>query len=134
MAIVLVIDDEKVIREGCRRLLSAEGHTVLMAENGEEGLRILATEKLDLILCDLRMPVMGAAEVLERVASEYKHIPIVIITGQGTIRNAVECMKKGAYDFITKPFRTEQLTTVVRHALEKLPPPSRFKSLSEVGL
>ncbi len=123
MATVLVIDDEKVIREGLRRLLSADGHRVLTAENGQEGLKIIASEHLDVILCDLKMPVMGAARILEQVNS----IPVIIITGEGTLSNAVDCMDKGAYDFVTKPFRTEELIRVVHHAIEGLPRPARSR-------
>ena len=116
MHTILVVDDEKVIRDGCSRLLSREGYTVLTAVNGQEALEMLATEPVDLILCDLVMPVMGAFEVLEEVKIKHPELPLIIITGHGTVSNAVEAMKNGAYDFITKPFRADHMALVIKRA------------------
>ena len=116
---VLVVDDEKVIRDGCNRILSSEGYQVLTAENGQDALEVLHSQSTNVILCDLKMPVMGALEVLEAVCRRYPDVPVIIITGHGTVESAVECMKKGAYDFITKPFRADHLVLVVKRALEK---------------
>jgi signal transduction histidine kinase len=117
---VLVVDDERVIREGCRRLLEPEGYRVLTAANGREALDLLPVEAPDLILCDLVMPVMGAFEVMEELKTNYPDLPLIIITGHGTVANAVEAMQKGAVDFVTKPFRADHLTLIVGRALEKL--------------
>jgi DNA-binding NtrC family response regulator len=122
MRTVLLVDDERVIREGGKRLLASEGYRVLTAVNGREALDLLTTEPVDAILCDLKMPVMGAIQVLEEVLAHYPDVPLIVITGHGTIASAVECMKKGAYDFITKPFRANLLVEVVRRAVHKLPP------------
>ena len=119
MQTVLVVDDERVIRDGCSRLLAPEGYRVLTAENGREALDLLSTESPDLILCDLVMPVMGALEVLEEVKANYPDLPLIIITGHGTVANAVEAMQKGAYDFVTKPFRADHLMLIVKRALER---------------
>jgi signal transduction histidine kinase len=116
---VLVVDDEKVIRDGCTLSLKPEGYRVATAENGQQALDLLAREPVHVVLCDLKMPVMGALEVLEKMGVRYPHIPVIIITGHGTVDDAVECMKKGAYDFVTKPFRLDHLTLCVRRALEK---------------
>jgi signal transduction histidine kinase len=116
---VLVADDEEVLRVGCARVLKSEGYRVLAAANGREALDLLAAEPVNVVLCDLKMPVMGAVEVLEEAGSRYPDIPVIIITGMGTVDDAVECMKKGAYDFVTKPFSIDHLTLVVRRALEK---------------
>jgi signal transduction histidine kinase len=116
---VLVVDDEKVIRDGCSLTLKPEGYHVATAENGRQALELLAREPVHVVLCDLKMPVMGALEVLEEMGAKYPDIPVIIITGHGTVDDAVECMKKGAYDFITKPFRLDHLTLCVRRALEK---------------
>lgn len=124
---VLLVDDEKVIREGCQRAFAAEGFRVLTASNGREALEALANESVDAILCDLKMPVMGAMGVLEQVMERHAEVPFIVITGQGTIANAVECMRKGAYDFVTKPFRVHDLIVVVRRAIEKLPPLQRHQ-------
>ncbi|MGA2401418.1 MAG: ATP-binding protein [Syntrophobacteraceae bacterium] len=119
MQTILVVDDERVIRDGCSRLLVPEGYRVLTAENGREALDLLPTESPDLILCDLVMPVMGAFEVLEEVKANYPDLPLIIITGHGTVANAVEAMQKGAFDFITKPFRADHLALIVKRALER---------------
>ncbi len=131
MQTVLVVDDEKVIRDGCTRLLNLEGYRVLAAGNGREALDLLATEPMDLILCDLVMPVMGAFEVLEEVTANYPDLPLIVITGHGTVANAVEAMKKGAYDFITKPFRADHLVLIVKRALEKQTLERRARELQE---
>ena len=73
----------------------------------------------DLILCDLVMPVMGALEVLEELKANYPDLPLIIITGHGTVANAVEAMQRGAYDFVTKPFRADHLLLIVKRALER---------------
>ncbi len=116
---ILVVDDEKVIRDGCSLILKPEGFRVLTAENGQEALKILDMESVNLVLCDLKMPVMGALEVLEEAGVRHPGVPIIIITGHGTVDDAVECMKKGAYDFVTKPFRIDHLMIAVNRALEK---------------
>jgi len=116
---VLVVDDEKVVREGCQRVLAGKGYEVVSAENGQKAMDILKTDKIDIILLDLKMPVMSGEEVLEKVRNQYPDIPVIIITGHGTVDTAVECMKKGAYDFITKPFQVDQFLLTVNRASEK---------------
>jgi two-component system, OmpR family, phosphate regulon sensor histidine kinase PhoR len=129
MQTVIIVDDEKVIRVGLKRLLSAEGYRVLTAENGREALALVRSENVDVVLCDLKMPVMGAVEVLEEVGATHPGLPVIVLTGQGTVENAVECMKKGAYDFVTKPFRTDYVLSVIKSAVERLPPPPKFQKL-----
>jgi DNA-binding NtrC family response regulator len=125
MLTVLVVDDERVIREGLRRLLCSEGYRVLTAGDGQEALDLLRSENIQAVLCDLKMPVKGAIEVLEETKAEHPDIPIIILTGQGTIANAVESRGKGAYAFITKPFRADCVLMLVKCATEKLPPPPK---------
>jgi two-component system, OmpR family, phosphate regulon sensor histidine kinase PhoR len=129
MYTVLVVDDEKVIRDGCCRILSAKGHRVLSATSGRTALDLLASEPVNAILCGLKMPGMDALEVLEEVRGSHPEIPMIIITGEGTVANAIKCMKKGAYDFVTKPFRADDLVAVVTRALEKRPPLLRSQSM-----
>ncbi|MGC9965653.1 MAG: response regulator [Syntrophobacteraceae bacterium] len=131
MQTVLVVDDERVIREGCRRLLEPEGYKILTAENGRQALDLLPVEAPDLILCDLVMPVMGAFEVMEEVRANYPDLPLIIITGHGTVANAVEAMQKGAFDFVTKPFRADHLTLIVKRALEKRALECRARELQD---
>jgi DNA-binding NtrC family response regulator len=125
MRTVLVVDDERVIREGLRRLLSSEGYRVLTACNGQEALDVLRSENIDAVLCDLKMPVKGAIEVLEESKAESREVPIIILTGQGTIASAVESREKGAYAFITKPFRADCVLMLVKCATENLPTPPK---------
>jgi signal transduction histidine kinase/FixJ family two-component response regulator len=114
-----VVDDEKVLRDGCTLVLQPEGYRVVTATNGREALEKLAADPVNVVLCDLKMPVMGALEVLEQTSVRFPHIPVIIMTGLGTVADAVECMKKGAYDFVTKPFSIDHLCLVVKRALEK---------------
>ena len=119
---ILVVDDEKVIRDGCILALKPEGYRVTTAENGQEALEVLARESVQVVLCDLKMPVMGALEVLEEMAKHYPDIPVIIMTGHGTVDNAVECMHKGAYDFVTKPFSIDHLILWRPPGPEQAPP------------
>ncbi len=116
---ILVVDDERVVREGCQRVLSGKGFEVLTAENGQAALDVLAREPIGIILLDLKMPVMSGEELLEKTSELYPGIPVIIITGHGTIDTAVECMKQGAYDFITKPFQLEQFLLTINRAVDK---------------
>ena len=131
---VLVVDDERVVRDGCHRVLSGKGYEVATAENGKQAMDILAREPVDLILLDLKMPVMSGEEVLGITSTEYKDIPVIIITGHGTVDTAVECMKKGAYDFITKPFQIEEFLLTVTRAAEKRKLEKRAKQFEEENI
>ena len=114
---VLVIDDEAVIREGCKKVLSKEGWEVLLASDGEKGLEMC--EEVDVVLLDLKMPGPSGMDVLEELLKRDPSLPIIVITGYATVDSAVEAMKKGAYDFIPKPFTPDQLRLVVQRAYEK---------------
>src|SRR4030067_3308410 len=118
---VLVIDDEQIMREGCFRILSKDGWGVITAENGKQGLDHIQarSEEIDVILLDLMMPGMSGMEVLDHVRAIHPNLLIIVITGYATVESAVEAMKKGAYDFIPKPFTPDQLRIVVRRALER---------------
>ncbi|MCK5487322.1 MAG: response regulator, partial [Desulfobacterales bacterium] len=116
---ILFVDDEERLRDTCSRLLTGRGYDVTTSENGKMALEILANVSLDLILLDLKMPVMGGEEALEIIAKKHPDMPVIVITGHGTIDTAIECMRKGAYDFITKPFDTEQLLLTIERAVEK---------------
>ena len=116
---ILVVDDEKVVRDGCHRVLTTKGFEVLTAENGQVAMDILHKEVVEIILLDLKMPVMSGEEVLAKTRAKYPEIPVIIITGHGTVDTAVECMKQGAYDFITKPFQIDQFLLTINRAAEK---------------
>jgi len=116
---ILIVDDERGIREGCRRILMSEGFSADVAENGEEGLKLAKSRPFDLILVDLMMPVMSGLEMMEQVRQYDPEIIMIVITGFATIETAVEAMKHGAYDYIPKPFTPDQLLAVVNRGLEK---------------
>ena len=128
---ILVVDDEERIRSGCKRILTGKGYEVVTAENGQVALDILAKEPLDMILLDLKMPVMGGEEVLEITREKYPDIPVIIITGHGTVDTAVECMKLSAYDFLTKPFQIDQFLLTINRAAEKRKLEKKTRQLKE---
>ncbi len=116
---ILIVDDEKFVRDGCSRVLTAKDYRVYTAENGKIAMDVLTKHPVDIILLDLKMPVMSGEEVLEQTHILYPDIPVIIVTGHGIIDTAVECMKNGAYDFITKPFQIDQLLITVKRATDK---------------
>lgn len=117
---VLVVDDEVGIRKGCQRVLSADNHTVLVAETAEEGLVILSRQPdIDLVLVDLKLPGMSGLDLLSEVAARYPETVCVVITAYATLESAVEATKRGAYDFLTKPFTPDELIRVTNKALER---------------
>jgi len=116
---ILVVDDERGLREGCRRILDTEGYSVDLAEDGKQGLNLLQKDSYDLMLVDLMMPVMGGLELMDEVKKLNLDIVMVVITGFATIETAVDAMKRGAYDYIPKPFSPDQLLAVVNRGLER---------------
>jgi len=121
MTNILVIDDEQIMRDGCSRILSRDGWSVLCAQNGAQGLEEMKGYPgiIDVILLDLMMPGMSGMEVLDHIRTYDPNLLVIVITGYATVESAVEAMKKGAYDFIPKPFTPDQLRIVVRRALER---------------
>ena len=115
---ILVIDDEKRIREGCYKILIKENCSVEMAENGESGLKMLAEKHYDIILTDLMMPGIGGMEVLAKVREQHPDSVSIVITGFATLEHSIEAMKKGAFDFIPKPFTPDHLRVVVSKAIQ----------------
>jgi len=116
---ILVVDDEETMRDSCQQALSQDGNRVEVAEDGSTALAMLEKESFDLVILDLKMPGLSGMEVLEKVKEEYPEVVVVVITGYATIESAVEAMKKGAYDFIPKPFTPDSLRVIVKRALEK---------------
>jgi len=119
MTKVLIIDDEKPIRNALRDILEYEKMQVDDAATGIEGLQKIEKEKYDLVLCDIKMPGMDGIEVLEKIMESTYAMPVVMISGHGTIETAVEAVKKGAFDFIAKPLDLNRLLVTVRNALDK---------------
>ena len=115
---ILVIDDEKRIREGCSKILTKENCLVDVAENGEIGLKMIAEKYYDIILTDLMMPGIGGMEVIAKVREQHLDTVVIVITGFATLEHSIEAMKKGAFDFIPKPFTPDQLRVVVSKSVK----------------
>ena len=116
---ILIIDDEKNIREGLGAAFEMEGYEVRLAANGKEGLDLIAKGDIDLVITDLRMDGISGEEVLRRVTTETPGIPVIVLTGHGSIDTAVDAMRNGAYDFLTKPLNLDRLSMLVKRALER---------------
>jgi len=119
MSKILVIDDEKSIRNALQEILEYEKFEVELAENGPEGLEKFSANNFDVVLCDIKMPEMDGIEVLEHIFETGKDVQVIMISGHGNVENAVEAIKKGAYDFIEKPLDLNRLLITVRNALDK---------------
>ncbi|MGM9774002.1 MAG: sigma-54-dependent transcriptional regulator [Candidatus Egerieousia sp.] len=116
---VLIIDDEKSIRLALKDILEDEGHEVELAEDGKKGLDMATSSQYDVIFCDIKMPGMDGIEVLEKMVEQGVDSSIVMISGHGDIETAVECLKKGAYDFIQKPLDLNRILITVKNAHDK---------------
>jgi len=116
---ILVIDDDASIRDGCALILTKQGFIVDTARNGAEGLEMIRQKQYALLLLDLKMPGLSGIEVLERIQQRAPELLVIVITGYATVEAAVDAMKMGAYDFISKPFTPDQLRIVVNRAITK---------------
>jgi len=116
---ILVIDDEGAIRDSLKMTLEYEGYEFLGAATGQEGLALLEREGPDLVLLDVKMPGMDGLEVLDRIRALNDALPVVVVSGHGTISTAVEATKKGAFDFIEKPFASDRVLVSLRNALDQ---------------
>jgi DNA-binding NtrC family response regulator len=115
---LLIIDDEKNIREGLAAAMELEGYEVVLASDGEEGWKRYGKGDIDLVITDLRMPGFSGEELLRRITGESPGFPVIVLTGHGTVENAVAAMRDGAYDFLTKPVNIDHLGFMVKRALE----------------
>ncbi len=118
MKTVLIIDDEIAIRETLEQILSYEGYEVKKAGSGADGLSVVASSVPDVILLDIKMPGMDGFEVLERLAADNHHIPVIVISGHGNIETAVDAVRKGAYDFLEKPLDRSRLLMTLTNCLD----------------
>ncbi len=119
MANILIIDDEKAIRKTLSEILAFEGHKIDEASDGEEGLKKFTEKTYDVVLCDIKMPKMDGIEFLEKAKQTNADVPIIMISGHGNIDTAVDAVKKGAYDYISKPPDLNRLLITLRNASEK---------------
>ncbi|MCG8566810.1 MAG: response regulator [Desulfobacterales bacterium] len=115
---VLIVDDEDRIRSACTRLLNDEGCDVAEADNGIKGLKMIEEEHFDIVLLDLMMPGLSGLEVLSDVKSRHPDTVIIVITGYATLEHSIESMKRGAFDFLAKPFAPQDLRVVISKAIE----------------
>ncbi|MBQ7210181.1 MAG: sigma-54-dependent Fis family transcriptional regulator [Paludibacteraceae bacterium] len=119
MAKILIIDDERSIRNTLKEILEFEGYTVEVAENGKNGLNMAVSTNYDLIFSDIKMPEMDGIELLSELQKAEIESPIIMISGHGNIETAVECIRKGAFDFIEKPLELNRLLVSTKNALDK---------------
>jgi two-component system, NtrC family, response regulator AtoC len=115
---ILIVDDQKLIRDSLKSALNNEGYRVLIAETGKEGLSFFKKENIDLVLLDIRLPDSNGIDVLKQMKAVNVDVIVVMMTGYGTIENAVTAMKLGAFDYISKPFKTKHISTIIKLALE----------------
>jgi DNA-binding NtrC family response regulator len=119
MAVILIIDDEKSIRNVLKDILQHEGYQVDEAPDGEQGIKQFSSKSYDLVLCDIKMPKVDGMDVLQQIMEMNPEVPVIMISGHGTIETAVEAVKKGAFDFISKPPDLNRLLITIRNALDK---------------
>ena len=116
---VLIVDDERAIRYSLKEILEMENYQVELAENGQEGLQKAEKEKYDAIFCDIKMPEMDGTEMLTKIVEEGIESPVIMVSGHADISTAVECIKKGAFDFIEKPLDLNRILITLKNATDK---------------
>src|SRR6478736_1688819 len=119
MADILIIDDEKAIRKALTEILSAEGYKTEEAGDGEEGLKKFKERTYDVVLCDIKMPKLDGIEFLQKATESNADVPVIMISGHGNIETAVDAVKKGAFDYISKPPDLNRLLITIRNALDR---------------
>ena len=117
---ILIVDDERAIRNSLKEILGDEGYDVDVAEDGPSALAKVDKEKFDVIFCDIKMPGMDGTEVLEKIVADGVDSAVVMISGHGDIETAVECIKKGAFDFIQKPLDLNRILITIKNATDKV--------------
>lgn len=126
---ILITDDDGDLRELLTEAVKNWGYTVSVAKDGEEALRKLRMERYDMVITDLMMPVMNGLLLLQKIKELDREILVIIITGYATIETAVKAIESGAYDYIAKPFRLDELMIVIKNACERLRLTSQNKTL-----
>lgn len=111
---ILIVDDERAIRNSLSEILSDEGYNVEVAEDGPTAIEMAEKERYDVIFCDIKMPNMEGTEVLEKLRKDGIDSAIIMISGHGDIETAVECIKKGAFDFIQKPLDLNRILITIK--------------------
>ena len=128
---ILIIDDERSIRNSLKEILDDEGYDVDVAENGQQGVEMVEKEKYDVIFCDIKMPVMDGVETLSKLTSMGIDSAVVMISGHADVATAVDCIKKGAFDFIEKPLDLNRILITIKNAKDKVHLVKETKSLKK---
>ena len=119
MADILIFDDEKAIRKALTEILSAEGYKTEEAGDGEEGLKKFKERSYDVVLCDIKMPKLDGIEFLQKATESNADVPVIMISGHGNIETAVDAVKKGAFDYISKPPDLNRMLITIRNAMDR---------------
>jgi len=119
MSRILIIDDEKSIRNTLKEILEYEKYEIELAEDGVKGLEVINSAQIDVVLCDIKMPKMDGIEVLSNIVTNQSDIPVIMISGHGDIETAVDALKKGAFDYVQKPLDLNRILVTIRNALDK---------------
>ncbi|GBD94968.1 alkaline phosphatase synthesis sensor protein PhoR [bacterium BMS3Abin05] len=117
---ILVVDDEDIVLRFCERSLKKIDYAIKTAENGADALKILHENEIDVVLSDLKMEIMDGLELLKNIKRDHPHVEVIMMTGFASVENAIESMKLGAYDFLLKPLKIEQMRLVVNKCVEKI--------------
>ncbi|RMD94675.1 MAG: response regulator [Calditrichaeota bacterium] len=117
---ILIVDDEPVVRNVCQLSLEKRGYHVETVENGSRALELLKKGDIDIVFTDIKMPIIDGLELLDTIKRDFPHVEVVIMTGYATIEGAIDAMKKGAYDFILKPIKPDQIRLVTKKCVEKI--------------
>src|SRR5438552_12574803 len=117
---LLIVDDERAIREVCREVAQSLGFNTVVADSAEHAYRLLDAQNIDVVLLDLKLPGAGGLEALHQIGERRPDAVIVVVTGYGTVQSAVQAMKNGAYDYVTKPFSMEELRLLLERVSSHL--------------
>ncbi|HUO59444.1 MAG TPA: response regulator, partial [Candidatus Acidoferrales bacterium] len=128
---LLIVDDERVIRDGCKDVASSIGFSTFVADNAEHAFRVLDAHSIDVVLLDLRLPGPNGLEVLREVKRRRPETIVIVMTGYASVQSAVQAMKHGAYDYVTKPFNLEELRLILDRVLGHLQLTSENRILRE---
>ena len=128
---LLVVDDEKAVRESCREAAQVNGFNTFVAESAEQAYKLLEAQPIDIVLLDLKLPGASGLEALREVKKRRPEAAVIIITGYATVASAVQAMKQGAFDYITKPFTLEELRIMLERATEDLRKISQKRAVRE---
>ena len=128
---LLIVDDERSVREACREVAMSLGFATLVADSAEHAYRLLDTQAFDAVLLDLRLPGAGGLEALRRIKERRPDAIVIVVTGYGTVQSAVQAMKNGAYDYVTKPFSVDELKLLLERVASHLKLKSENRLLRE---